>query len=166
MAKARVKSGAKAVPSVVASSSSRAKAGSGNKRQSELDLRGENAKRSREDERSDDDGDVIDLHPRDEEIGDWREEMREAMREEVRDAVSLAITQIQFPAPAVTARSAASSAAFPASAVPDPPVGGVPFEIEAGDVVEDEALIDVMKKIEASNRSNKFAIRLAGIGIA
>lgn len=97
-------------------------------------------------------GDELELHPREEE---WREEMREELREElraeVRNAVSAALRDVRPPVPVSSVPAAAGGASF------------VPFEVDEDDVLEEEQLSVAMKRIEASNRSNKYAIRLAGI---
>ena len=68
----------------------------------------------------------------------WREAMREEIQIAVRDAMKSA--------------SMATAAAI-----------GNPTTIDPSDVITSSELSTVVKKIEASNRSNKFAIRLAGI---
>ena len=101
------------------------------------------------------DGEAIELHPRDDE---WQEEMqeqlREELREEVRSAVSAALRDVAAPAPT---SSIPVTGGGGASFVPNS------FEVEEDDIVADEDLSTAMKRIEAGNRSNKYAIRLASI---
>ena len=149
MAKANKKSGSKAVPSrvasVVAPGSSAAvnSVAPGSSAAGNSVVTGNSA--------GENTGDVIDLHPRDDE---WREEMRENLREELRAEVRNAVTAAM--------REIHTSAPTPAP--PSFPAPGAAFEVDEADIVEDEDLAEAMKRIEASNRSNKYAIRLAGIG--
>ena len=91
---------------------------------------------------------------KDENEPDWREEMRAEIRSCVASAVNTSIT---------TAVESAMEAAMSRQPF-NPPLG--PSEINAEDVINNESpdsLAELMKKIDAGNRSNKIAIRLAAI---
>ena len=147
MAKTKSKSGSKAVPSrlasVVAPTRAAAVASSSSAQEKGREKEKENVSG----------GEEIELHPRDDE---WQEEMRDQLREElraeVRSAVSAAMRDVAAPTSAVPVTGGGSASFVPNS-----------FEVEEDDIVEDEDLSAAMKRIEASNRSNKYAIRLASI---
>ena len=68
---------------------------------------------------------------------DWREEMRIEVRAAIADVMAQR-DQVQALRPG-------------------------PFEIDAGDVMDNESVAELVRKFSAENRSNKTAIRLAGI---
>ena len=108
------------------------------KRGREEEKEGEEEEQNHSDERGDTDG----IHD------DWRRELRseiDDLRNELGDAIQRAVSnavrgQTQTSAPAVCDVS----------------------EVDSSQVISQE-MLDTVKKMEASNRSNKYAIRLTGI---
>ena len=91
---------------------------------------------------------------KDEDEPDWREEMRAEIKSCIASALNTSVSA------AVNTAVEAAMARQPFN----PPLG--PSEIDAEDVVDkesSESMADLMKKIDAGNRSNKIAIRLAAI---
>ena len=72
---------------------------------------------------------------------DWREEMREEIREGIKVALQEAMQ----------------------SSFPSQPAPGNPLTIDPADVITTSDLSGFVRKMEADNRSNKYAIRLAAI---
>ena len=77
---------------------------------------------------------------------DWREEMRNELRAELRSELRgemrSAVRKVMGESSSVVKR---------------------PREVDTDEVLESNAAVEALKKVEASNRSNKFAIRLASI---
>ena len=77
---------------------------------------------------------------------DWREEMQNELRSELRSEIRSEL------------RSAVQEAMGESSSVVKRP-----REIDADEVLDSSSTVEALKKVEASNRSNRFAIRLASI---